>query len=610
MRYDSISSIQTIWGNNWTWKKKGIEFFFIFVLLISFPILLGGGYETYYYDANYYFYTADPVLADGFNLFALPETFRGYLLPLIILFVKTAMAPIFGENSWVSYSIFSSVLTAAMITIILPYLFELKASLRVFVGELITTLLVLFFWGDFLQYPLADLPAMVFMAVSLALLKYLCTNELIVWKRLLFGCLTGMSFYAAYSAKVTYQYGIIIALIWVLIFYRKKSLLLCLIPSIFVGMFLLGIPQMLLNGQYTGQYTPAVLTNTYTYTGSLELYQVFAGINELRLESYVGNHSYWSGDNILFHDIVGSTIWNTREQIKFEDFSYLDLLGLFLKYPMDMIGIYTRHLVSLMTPLYREVYVHDLYLPKGFNIVTSFLVWFLTGLGLWISFHGTVKNQLTAKNSLFLCILFPAALTVVGVSEIRFFISVYFLSYFGVCCCVNWKEMWKKLSPYFLRIVAVFLLIFCLWTGVVSSLMTNAGGEVFLINDSSKEFIATEELYFADEVTVANTEGNVGVQDFSSVMQVKFQNGESYRLSFDLDCDVPPSVLYFDLNGTNFDPGVYDFLFDWNIGEEHYSCVFTCTDMPEDVLMRLVHVTSQEYSLKNVKLEKGVIGRS
>lgn len=608
MRYDSISSIQTIWGNNWTWKKKGIECFFVFVLLMSFPILLGG-YETYYYDANYYFYTADPVLADGFNLFAFPETFRGYLLPLIILFVKTAMAPIFGANSWVSYSVFSSVLTAAMITIILPYLFELKASLRVFVGELITTLLVLFFWGDFLQYPLADLPAMVFMAASLALLKYLCTNEMIVWKRLLFGCLTGMFFYAAYSAKVTYQYGIIIALIWVLIFYRKKSLLLCLIPSIFVGMFLLGIPQMLLNGQYTGQYTPAVLTNMFTnYADSLEMWQVLQGITVTGMDGYVGNHSFFPYDAVTFHDIVGQTIAN-REQIN-DKFSLFTLMRLFIKYPLDMMSIYVKHVVKLMTPLYNDTYNFDLYTTKSINIIVSYVVWFLSGIGLWNVLDSPQRKTVISKAILFACMLFPAVLTIVGVSEVRFFICVYFLAYFGVCCSIDWRQVWKKISPYLFRVLTVFFISFGLWTTVVSGIMTNASGEVFLIDDSPKEFIATEEVYFADEVTVSNTEGNVGIQDFSSVMQVKFQNGESYRLSFDLDCDILPHTLYFDLNGANFDPGVYDFLFDWHIGQGHYSCVFTCTDMPEDVLMRLVHVTSQEYILKNVRLEKGVVGRS
>lgn len=609
MSNDHLAFIKAMYVDSKCRHKKIIEFLFIFILLMSFPILVGG-YDTYYYDGNYYFYTADTVFANGFNLLAFPETFRGYLLPLTISFIKRAFIPLFGANSWVSYSIFSSALTAAMITIVLPYLFELKASLRVFLGEIITTLLVLFFWGDFLQYPLADLPAMVYMAAGLALLKYICSDNHKPWKYILLSFFTGMFFYAAYSAKVTYKFGIIIALIWVLVYYRKKKLLAYLIPSALIGMFILAIPQMLINGQYTGQYTPAVLTNTYTnYSGSLELYQVYEGISKLRLESYVGNHSYWPRDNILFNDIVGSTILNDREGIIFENFKYTDLIGLFLKYPMDMIGIYARRLVGLMTPLYREVYVHDLYVSKGLNVVGSFIIWFLTGLGLWTSFNGSIRTHITPKNILFMGLLFPAALTLAGVSEVRFFISVYFISYFAICCSINWKDIWKKISPYLLRIVAVFLLCFCLWTGVVSSLMVNAGGEVFLINDSSKEFIATDELCSIEEFVIPNTDDNIGVQNFSDVTQVELQNGETYRLSFDLNLNELPTSLYFDLYGTDFDFSTYDFFFDWSTGEHHYSCVFTCADMPEDAMMRLVHMTKQEYTLKNITMEKGIIGR-
>lgn len=604
----SVDYSNELLKQKWGRKKKGIEFLIIFILLMSFPIL-AGGYETYFYDGNYYFYAGDPVFSDGFNLYGFQVTFRGYLLPVIISFCKLLFTPIFGANSWVSYSVFSSFLTALTITILLPYLFELKSSLRTFAGEIVTTLILLFFWGDFLQYPLADLPALVFMVAGIALLKYICNTPIAYPKRILLGIVDGMLFYASYSAKVTFKYGVILALIWVLVYYRKKEIVLPLFPSMALGALVMGIPQMLLNGHAVGIYTPEVITALFeSGSSSLEMHQILVGISEIRLESYIGNHAYWSGDNILFHDIAGSTICSVREGITAETFTFLEFFQLFLKYPLDFIAIYTRHLISLMTPLYSEVYVNDLYISKGINVIISFVIWFLTGLSLWTQFDGQCRKHLTAKNTLFFSLLIPPALTIVGVSEVRFFLPVYVLSYFAISCCVDWKSVLIKLHPYAIRISLLFLACLCLWVGVVSSILMNAGGEVFLINDSSKEFIPEEELYSLEEFYIPDTEGNIVVQDFTAVLKTKLQNGVSYRLSFETDSETEPEVLYFDLYGTNFDLGDYDFLFDWKTGKQRYEWVFTCTGMPDDAIMRLVQLTNAEYKLRNIKFESGTIG--
>lgn len=248
-----------------------ISFIMVFAILICYSTLFGN--HNYIYDGYYYFHAADPVLTDGFHLYGFPNTFRGYLLPFLILFFKTAFSGLFGPQSWVSYSVLSCGLTTLFISVILPYLLEVHHSLRTVVGQVSMTVLVLYFWGDFLQHPIADLPAMVFMSGALALLKYICVNRITGWKSFLLGLLTGAAFYAAYSAKVTFRFGMIIAIIWVLVYFREKKLIVTLLPSLFVGYLLLGIPQILINGHYTGVYSPDVLTTSFASPAqSLELY--------------------------------------------------------------------------------------------------------------------------------------------------------------------------------------------------------------------------------------------------------------------------------------------------------------------------------------------------
>lgn len=607
---DLTNLIQIKYGSNWS-KKKWIELLAVFFLLMGFPIL-AGGYDKYYYDGVYYFYTGDSVFANGFDLLAFPETFRGYLLPVTISFLKLLFTPFLGANSWVSYSVFSSLLTAVFITVILPYLFEIKSSIRLFIGEIVTTCLVLFFWGDFLQYPLADLPAMVYMGIAVALLKYICKKEISGVRGILLGLAIGAFFYASYSAKVTYRFGAVIALIWLFVFYRKKSILKVLIPGMLIGAFVMAVPQMLINAQYTGQYTPKVLTEMlFGYGNSLEITQLYTGLSSIRLESYVGDHAYWLADNIVFRDVVGEYIVNTytvQNNITVSDIGILDFIKIFFQYPMDMIGIYTRRLVSLMTPLYRNIYVHDLFTPKGWNVLLSFLIWFATAIGACFTLKGKVREFFTSKSILLYTMLFPNLLTIVGMSEIRFFIFIYFAVYFLVCCVIDWRKVFAKIKIHALKVVFSFVLILCLWTGVVSSLMTNMN-EVFLINDTSKQFISSGEIYNTQEVSIPNSNTEINTMILDSAEKIGLEDGVTYKLSFDLDCSKTPDILYLDLYGTNYDLPQYDFSYNIKEGKYHYTTVFSPSDMPEDTVIRIICQTEQEYKLENIKIEKGIISR-
>lgn len=164
--------------------------------------------------------------------------------------------------------------------IALPYIFNIKiTSLGLLMKLLLCSFLVLYFWGEALQYTLSDAPAMYFMLWSLALLKYILLENADTdkWKMYLAGFAAGISLYAAYNTRVAHLYGIVIAGV-LLIFWNRKRLkdIFQFLPFILAGCILLAMPQILINYHYIENFTPRVLTEAFSgYQKTLQATQVY-----------------------------------------------------------------------------------------------------------------------------------------------------------------------------------------------------------------------------------------------------------------------------------------------------------------------------------------------
>lgn len=190
-------------------------------------------------------------------------------------------------------------------------------------------------------------------------------------------------------------------------------------------MFIIALPQMYINGHYTGNYTPRVLTEQLSgYSTSLEKTHIFLGLSASRYETYLGNPIDYPTPAVLFIDPIGQTLL-AREGITLANFSYFSLLGLLIKYPLDVLGIYTRHLISLLTPVFQETYIFSIYKSKTFTIFLSIVLWIIGGVGFL-----TQKNEWDKKiGQLFVGLLIPFFFQLFGQPEIRFFYygTFYFL---------------------------------------------------------------------------------------------------------------------------------------------------------------------------------------
>ena len=248
---------------------------------------------------------------------------------------------------------------------------------------------------------------------------------------------------------------------------------------------MIALPQCLINKQYVGSFSPKVYTEqVYGYSRSLQLQQVFWGLSYSRYESYLPNDEknvshHYPEMEVFFNDLVGNEIIGS-EKLQEEKFSFSDFFLTFLKYPFDMLSLYMRHLVSLLTPAYRKVYNDDLYVEKGFYASVSIIIWIIAGISLL-----TLKNRHEKNHEkwYFFALVFPCLLQLFGAPEIRFFLPVYLLGYYYVFAAVDYKELIASLKGKWLQVSICSVIVFMLWMTVYGDVLAANKHDVFMIDN-------------------------------------------------------------------------------------------------------------------------------
>jgi len=454
---------------------------FIIIFIAAFVVSYFKNVTVYYWDADYYWTVADPIISEGgFNILNFPETFRGYFFPTIILVVKLIGENLFGNGYW-GFRLFSAASIAFLFSYILPYIFNKKINNAKSLARVMLVILAVFlFWGDFLQYPLSDFPACVLFSESIALLKYLHKKEHLTKLNFVSGFFSGICLYGAYNTRAVFLYGVILALLF-FVFREIMKERGGIIAAITLGMLACSLPQILINYQYTGSYTPRVLTEQYSnYETKLQAMQVFWGLQTCNYETYVGESVEYSSPAVNFFDEVGQEIL-AREKIVSADFGYKDVFRLFLKYPLDMCSIYVRHLISLLTPKWYETYIHDIYASKGIILTLIVLIWFTAGAYFLFSFMNK-RVDLTLLVEI-LPIFIPCLLQLFGAPEVRFFLAIHLITYFYVFYYADYNNCLQSIRHNGVMLAVLFLVIYMFWIGVVSDILKSNQERTFLIND-------------------------------------------------------------------------------------------------------------------------------
>lgn len=455
----------------------------MFVIIFAFSILYSivAGIDRYTCDSEYYWEIARTVFEDGFDIMAFPETFRGYFFAVFVYALKTIFNGVWG------WRLFSAFAVALCFSFILPYLLigHIPNNLKEIVRGITAYAIYMWIWGDLMQYPLSDFAAVFFAISGAAVLKSIELNGNI-YKSMIKGVLAGALLYAAYNTRAAYMYGAILFIVLFIAFNHKiiisKSFI--VLVAIIIGAIIVACPQCMINKKYIGIFSPKVYTEAlFGYSQDLQAFHLYLGTYYYRYETYIGNQEYYPSDRVYFDDPVGAELMQ-RYELSGSDFGLKSILDLFIKNPMDVVGMYMRHLISLLTPAYKQVYITDLYTDKGFLATFSILIWIIAGVGILESF----SKKSWSKALWILAICLPSFLQLFGEPELRFFLAVYLLCYYYVFACIDYKKLLLETRGRRIKIGVGIGIVFLLWITVYGDSLADNKERTLLINDS-KEYI-------------------------------------------------------------------------------------------------------------------------
>lgn len=468
-------------------KKKILEQRFL-LFVFSFFIMVVASFTVFsyvkhaIYDSVYYCTIANPVFENGFDLSKYPETFRGVLLPLLIQIFWIPFSKIGLDTVPQMWKIIVSVMVGFFFSYLLPEIFcDSKIRIKHYICTIILMILLLVFWGDFLQYPLADFPAAFAMVSAMALLIKIQSYEKVL-PTILGGVGVGGLMYFAYNTRATYLYAIacgIVILIIMIIKEKKAKKLLCII-GIIIGMSVVSLPQIMVNYQYVHKYSPKVYSEQIKdYTSSLQKRQMIGGMMANKVEGYIGDLEEYPIQGILFNDPIGIEIME-REELEMGEDGVKTLVILFAKYPQDMIGIYTRHLICLMTPMYIQQYLTNAYTNKGFFISIIIIVWMIAALGIInrCNYHCNIWNLLFLFSA-----MLPCFMQIVATIETRHFITVHFVLYYFIVFMIDYRLLWKKIKPHIVPVGLICFIIYIFWISNIGMILSYNVIKPFMIND-------------------------------------------------------------------------------------------------------------------------------
>jgi|GEM_PF-5304705 len=520
-------------------------FFFIYFVVrheLSFP-----------FDSGYYWNEADAVFADGFNLLAFPETFRGYFLPIFYGGIKKA-GSLFGNMG--PYYLFwgvRSVIYGVFFSVIMPGLFRIKRITgRVFIGVL-SSLLMIFYFIDDLPFPLTDTAS--FVAFSTSVYFGLRAWNSSDWnsgsdqsgdrswnddsknysdqkrssnsKKLTgvigFGFLSGLMMYLSYNIRILNLYGFILLLVYyvaafILVavkLHGKDIHVFAVHQCSFLLAFLFGAlvaaaPQMAINHHYRGTFTPRVLyEQLQNYEGTQELMELESGIERYKYDTYVGTSLEYPYSGIAYQDAAGEYL---LERVPGE-FSVGKLISMFIHYPVDMIGVYGRNVFSLMTITTGD-YITHFHENQNLRFILVVLMWIMTAIVVFVSWPKLFETLVT--HFYIVAMLIPAVLEISDAPEIRFFYPVYFCIFAVLCYAGNLTKTIQFIKEHFFYVLLGSVFVLVLWSGVYGNvLMENGAGIPRLIGDARVEY--QEDVIYQGDVTLSKSESGQGAVAIAKV---------------------------------------------------------------------------------------------
>lgn len=428
--------------------------------LITYPYDINNFWSRFPYDSGYYWSRAASIL-DGTD-----TLFRGFVFPLYLGICGSLW------NNIKAWFFIYTLVNSVFFSIILPALvnfkdykeYSLAFSIKVFISF---ALLYLFFWGTFV-YPLSDLFALQCACISIFYMKRIFFDEI---NKVIFIAInmfiSAIFAYFSYNTRTIYLFFVIAAslyFIFYLVFRCKKNNVIKVIAciSFFLGLCFASFPQIFLNHKKYGNFSPLVPTN------GLMSHQVFWGLEIQRYETYVGKEI--DVPQVNFNDIHGDRLYS-EYTTNYGTKSLKNYLKFVFHHPIDMAGLYMRHLINMMLPVFPSEYIQNLNNPKFLYAILSSLVLFLWGISVF-------SNCISIKKTLYLIpILIPTIMIIPGAVEGRFSLPIYVYILSSFFMLTDFSLIWNILKKHYVKLVIAFivfeLLLLAIWTECLGSYRQN-----------------------------------------------------------------------------------------------------------------------------------------
>lgn len=452
------------------WHKVIIFAFVLFIIL--FLDFLNSHPFVFYYDSEAYWNLSQIFLRqNGFSFLNFNHETRGYLFPFIIFCVRelARWAKLPEDIVYVSFMalVYTTFLVVWIPEIVRRFFGTEVKSFGVIVFSAITIL----FWHSVMFYPLSDLLPIVFIVVSALLM---------IGRRNLYGqIIAGALIGGTCLVRPVYIASLPFFVLWLAVYYyREVNLPIKNIVSsfllFFLGLLVICFPQYEINLYHFDIRSPFVkseIGGTNLYSAQLRwgiAIQKFEG--NIDLLSYPRAGVYFldpHGKGILVKEGISLGPTSKGDEIlPLEPVSLREYVKLVLKYPLDFLFIYARHLFNGLDIVYSSVYNDEVYANGIIFRMINYSVWYLVLAYIFFVFKGVKINKLTDSRYIFLMAFFlPSILSIPTVIEPRFMLPVQFAAYalvaFGVLPIVLTRDIaWlygvlRRYFPWYLFFIGV-----------------------------------------------------------------------------------------------------------------------------------------------------------
>jgi hypothetical protein len=378
------------------------------------------GYERFYFDARGYWNLRLLFERHGhFSLLSYDNTTRGYSLPLLN-YGLGKLGSVVGLGARPTVALWGALVAATLGVVVAPRLarsFFSNASIRL--SEVIAFNALLFlFWRDHFLFPLSDFAALLLAAVGMLALA----------RRSVIGYLgAGLAFGLAANVRPAYIPPLILVLAAAAFVprlhlgWRRRTVAGALV---FAGALVAAAPQILINHELDGGWSPTVQGERRIATTQLDL-----GMRTQRYETYVGPPARYPSPAVLYLD--AATLGVLDDQGVTEISGVGQYARIALRHPTEMLGSYTRHVFNGLDVWQPTPYIRDLDDRWIALSVLQYTLLFVAAVHLLLP---DARRALGRVDWAGMAVVASACLTAIpGPSDPRYYLPIQLLVYMLVC---------------------------------------------------------------------------------------------------------------------------------------------------------------------------------